>query len=880
MEFDEQKQRRYAREVINDLVEHQDIHSSIQQKPKKKIHISEPKMRQIKGVLLFAIAIFLLYCLLYTKLQEVPDIEGEITDVTQNGYIINRGSVDGMKDDYTLVVYEDITHYNVLKDKNETKQGKVAELKITEVSETNSEATLSEKYGDKTSDIKESLTVKTQPLKIFGWNPIRFRIDILLARFLFWLTGYISFLLPLSAGAYGVFMFSKKPLGELTKKTFLIITTAFLLTVLIGAISGYAKAGGIISQGITAALNSMISSTGTIILSITLMIITILLTTEVDLTDLKNIFRKKFEKEEENSNAIQEDFVKFEAEERYEEYKEESLESEPAEAEEDGFVKKISSKISGKKSRKKGKKDKKKSRSNGDNNGNRNTEYIFPVLSLLEKPQVFDRKKRKAKFEKNATLLEVHLSDFGISGTMIGVNPGPVITCFEFRPEAGIKISKIASLSDDLAMRMKAHPVRIIAPIPGKDAVGIEIPNPDPQTVYIRDVLDSREFSTIDSKLTFALGKDISGYPYCTDLADMPHLLIAGATGSGKSVCLNAMICSILFRATPEDVRFLMIDPKRLELNLYNEIPHLLAPTVVHPNEAIKALAWTVGEMERRYKLLAGAGVRHIDSYNEYIEQMLAEEEKKKAKKTNEKEKKKEKSPKYEKLPYIVVIVDELADLMLTSAKEIETYLMRLAQMARAVGIHLVLATQRPSVDVITGVIKANFPSRISFQVASKTDSRTILDRNGAEQLLGHGDMLFLPAWSGKPIRIHGSYVSVKEVKNLVKFIKDKNESWEEDELLSFTDLIDDEPFVAEEYHSKDGLYNKAMKIVISEQSASASLLQRKLRIGYPRAARLLDMLEEAGIVGPNQGQKQREVFVDEDYMENKDIIFGKKDED
>lgn len=484
-------------------------------------------------------------------------------------------------------------------------------------------------------------------------------------------------------------------------------------------------------------------------------------------------------------------------------------------------------------------------------------DYVYPTLDILKRAGKTDFKAQKSEMERKGRILEDKLREFGVEGEVSDVNPGPLITLYEFCPEPGVKISKIVNLADDLAMRMKAHPVRIIAPIPGKEAVGIEIPNEKGQIVYLRDILSSREFTTVDSKLTIALGMDVAGLPFVSDITDMPHLLIAGATGSGKSVCLNTIICSVLFRASPDDVKFLMIDPKRLELSVYNGIPHLVAPIVTQPTEAVTALSWAVAQMEKRYKLLAAAGVRDIDSYNRIVRSKTSTQYRLRFGETTE-------HPK--PLPYLLVIVDELADLMMTSAREIETYLARLAQMARAVGIHLVIATQRPSVDVITGTIKANFPSRIAFQVASKIDSRTILDMNGAEQLLGRGDMLFLPAWRGKPFRLHGSYVSTSEVNRIVEWIKKKNSNWHIEEKISFQEIVESSS-IQHTWMDKDEKYAEALQLVIREQQASVSYLQRKLGIGYARAGRLLDFLEADGIVGPNNGSRSRDVLVDQNYL-------------
>jgi S-DNA-T family DNA segregation ATPase FtsK/SpoIIIE len=428
---------------------------------------------------------------------------------------------------------------------------------------------------------------------------------------------------------------------------------------------------------------------------------------------------------------------------------------------------------------------------------------------------------------------------------------------YEFAPAPGIKVSKIANLQDDLALVMRALSVRVVAPIPGKAVVGIEIPNKRRETVRLRELLDSEVFQTSSSKLTLALGKDILGKPVVTDLALIPHLLIAGATGSGKSVGLNSMICSLLFRATPADVKMIMIDPKMLELSIYDGIPHLLVPVVTHPKKAAVALRRVVEEMERRYQLLASKGVRSIAQYNQSIDEPASA----KGPPTEKDSTSALLSLPAEKLPYLVVVIDELSDLMMVSSREVEDSLTRIAQMARAAGIHLIVATQRPSVDVLTGVIKANFPARVSFQVSSKTDSRTILDANGAEKLLGRGDMLFLAPGTSKSQRIHGAYVSEAEINRLVAAWKDLEQPHYDDSfLVSSSDQDDPEET---EYDEK---YDEAVALVARTGQASISMLQRRLRVGYNRAARMIETMEREGVVGPADGVKPREVLVRKDF--------------
>jgi DNA segregation ATPase FtsK/SpoIIIE, S-DNA-T family len=479
----------------------------------------------------------------------------------------------------------------------------------------------------------------------------------------------------------------------------------------------------------------------------------------------------------------------------------------------------------------------------------RRDSYPLPTLDLLENIQKEERGFSREVLQMNARLLRETLSNYGITGQINEVRPGPVVTTFEFEPAAGVKVSQITSRADDLALAMRATRIRIEAPIPGKAAVGIEIPNPYPQMVGLKQVVGAIPEDGAEAPLAIAVGKDTEGSPFFADLSDMPHLLVAGATGSGKSVCVNAIICNLLLRNGPDRVRMLMIDPKMLELSVYNGIPHLMHPVITQPREALKAVKYMVAEMETRYALLARHGVRNIGAFNEKVRAGRAKDEK-----TNERIR--------EPLPYCVLIIDELADLMMQLGSDLEIPIARLAQMARAVGIHLVLATQRPSVNVITGVIKANFPSRIAFRVISKIDSRTIIDGSGAEQLLGKGDMLILLAGMPQPLRVHGAFLSMEECERVVEYWMEYTD--EPDELDLETngngpggvDLGDDD------------LLDEARRMVILSQSGSTTMLQRRLRIGYTRASRLMDMLEAAGVVGENEGSKARVVMVSKEELE------------
>lgn len=487
-------------------------------------------------------------------------------------------------------------------------------------------------------------------------------------------------------------------------------------------------------------------------------------------------------------------------------------------------------------------------------------EEPLPPLNLLEMPAQPEDLVTAEHLTAQASLLTAKLADFDIEGRVTEIHPGPVVTMFEFEPAAGVKVNSIVVLEDDLALALRANRIRVIAPLPGKGTVGVEIPNPRRRTVYLREVLSSQAYEKSNASLKVPLGADVNGQPFVADLTKMPHVLVAGSTGAGKSVCLNTMITGLLFQHDPRSLQIVMIDPKMVELSMYNGIPHLVMPVVTEPKKASRALRWAVGEMEKRYKLLASVGARNILTYNERV----ADGKVPNAEGSDV-------AP--ERLGYVVVIVDELADLMLTAPAEIEEPIARLAQMARAVGIHLVLATQRPSVDVITGVIKANFPSRIAFRVASKTDSRTVLDMNGAENLLGLGDMLFLPMGKADPYRIHGCFVSEEETTRVVDFWRAKAaaQAAPPPPLATEVNIPEgDEDEEAEDGFLNDELIPQAATLVVMHNQGSTSLLQRRLQVGYSRAGRLMDQLEQLGVVGPFNGSKAREVLVDQNWLQQR----------
>jgi S-DNA-T family DNA segregation ATPase FtsK/SpoIIIE len=477
--------------------------------------------------------------------------------------------------------------------------------------------------------------------------------------------------------------------------------------------------------------------------------------------------------------------------------------------------------------------------------------YTLPPITILDEAKGGSKVDNDRLLEKGR-ILQSKCSEFGVMGTVKEIHPGPVVTTYEFKPDAGVKYSKIVGLADDLALALEAESIRVDR-ISGKGNVGIEIPNEVRETIYLREILESDPFRRSSGRLALGLGKAVNGDVWMTDLAAMPHLLIAGSTGTGKSVGLNCMIASILFRSTPDEVKLILIDPKRLELGVYEAIPHLLTPVVTDPKIASNVLKWAVGEMERRIRMLASEGVRNIEQFNNIIRAEKGERDD-------------ESGEELKPLHYVVIVIDELADLMMVSSHEVEESITRLAQMARAVGIHLILATQRPSVDVITGLIKANFPSRISFRVAARVDSRTILDSIGAEQLLGRGDMLFLPPGSARLIRVHGAYVTEHEIARLTSFLRKQGEP-------PYDDTVGKPEKAAEaaEVSDRDDLFDEAVRFVVQSGQASTSMLQRRFRVGFSRAGRLFEIMERDGIIGPADGSKPREILVAKDYYETVD---------
>lgn len=625
------------------------------------------------------------------------------------------------------------------------------------------------------------------------------------------------------------------------------------------------KGGGIFSEIINIPLLYVLGKTGTYILLVCIAVILLIITTEFSLGDLLDNILQKYKsnkltaknqvKGDESSkvnidNSIEEvtnkknyedtiekidkkikilDFMKMDENKELEENKEE--ETKKNSKHNDNYVNdNVPSQIG--------------EEINKSQSEVKKIEYKYPSTGLLAENKAKTNIQDKKDLLNNAKILEETLQSFGVEAKVVQVSRGPSVTRYELHPNPGVKVSKIVNLADDIALNLAAPSVRIEAPIPGKAAVGIEVPNREVVPVMLREVLESVEFIEFNSRVAFALGKDIGGKCIVTDISKMPHLLIAGATGSGKSVCINTLIASLVYKSSPDDVKMLLIDPKVVELSVYNGIPHLLIPVVTDPKKAASALYWAVNEMTQRYKLFADNNVRNIESYNKLIET----------------------KPGGQKLPQIIIIIDELADLMMVAANDVEDAICRLAQMARAAGMHLVIATQRPSVDVITGVIKANIPSRISFAVSSQIDSRTILDMSGAEKLLGKGDMLFMPIGENKPIRIQGAFISEKEVEALVRFLSESIQATYSDEII---EEIEKKATVTQNSEEpEDELLPEAIKIGFDYGQISASMLQRRLRIGFNRASRIVEEMESRGIVGPQDGSKPRQFLMRKEEME------------
>jgi DNA segregation ATPase FtsK/SpoIIIE, S-DNA-T family len=717
------------------------------------------------------------------------------------------------------------------------------------------------------------------------------RFGAFLATVSFQVSGYTAFLLPLVVGFAGWHYFWCTELDagytKLAGVALFQTCLAGLFSLAFSAFDASARAGGVIGTAASSVLSLYLNRTGATILLLTLTALSVILTTQFSFGRAATAVGQRLRpgrslmvrwrewrdarRRERERQQIVEKHVKKAGKDRAPEIETKAAESaaslkaararrpEPEDDEDDDYAKTVSERAARPPAiRRAAPAPVAQALPLADADSKTPAErrqggYVTPPLTLLDAPKD-PHKIDERELMEAARLLEEKCREFSVEGTVVQIHPGPVVTTYEFKPHAGVKYSRITGLADDLCLAMQAESV-LIDRIPGKSTVGIQIPNTHRESITLRELLESDTYTRSTSKLTMTLGKTIHGEPFVSDLSTMPHLLIAGSTGAGKSVSVNAMISSVLFRGSPDDVRFIMIDPKRLELGMYEDIPHLLTPVVVDPKQAANALRWAVREMEERYKTLASYGVRNIDQFNRNVRAATAEQ--KDAKGPDGKE--------MHTLPYVIVIIDELADLMMVAGKEVEESIARLAQMARAVGIHLILATQRPSVDVITGVIKANLPSRIAFRVASRIDSRTILDGNGAEQLLGKGDMLYMPPASSRAIRIHGPYISEQETARLCSFLRKQGKPTYD------TSITAEEKAGPEKLEfEKDDLYDEAARIVVTSGQASISYLQRRLRIGFSRAARLIDMMEMEGVVSPAAGGK-REVLVDQGYFEEVD---------
>ncbi len=674
-----------------------------------------------------------------------------------------------------------------------------------------------------------------------------------LADVSFQMLGYSAVLIPVFLGVYAFFWLASWPVTNFGTRfsgmllMIFTISSAFSMIPFFPLIRDHLPAGGLVGKALADTLETSLNRTGTVVVLVSAFLISLLLATKFTIAWAVGILKRRFR----FVSAFAERWsqwraaraIEVEAPKREKTPKKQTIVTEkPNPVEEPQQPQAVVTPAS----RLAPAPPKRKSPPS--------MAAEFPATALLHAPPAAVTVDEE-ELRERARSIEEKAREFEVEGTVQQIHPGPVVTTFEFKPEAGVKYSRITGLGDDLCLALEAESVRIDR-IPGKSTVGIEVPNDERATIVLRELLESSEYQLANYRLPLALGKDITGKIVLTDLQKMPHLLAAGSTGTGKSVSINAMILSLVFRARPDQVKMILIDPKRLELGLYQDIPHLLVPVVTEPLVAKNALRWAVSEMEARYKKLAKRGVRNLEAYNEQVKQLpipglnpQSEEEADR-----------------EPLPHIVIVIDELADLMMTAPREVEESITRLAQMARAVGIHLILATQRPSVDVITGLIKANFPARISFRVASKVDSRTILDSNGAETLLGRGDMLFLPPGSSRLMRVHGPLITEEEVINVVEFLKKQGKP-------AYNEKILESPEERAEFDDTDGgddeLYDDAVKIVVEMGKASTSVLQRRLRVGYGRAASLLDAMERGGIIGPPDGTKPRAVLVDKEEFFN-----------
>ena len=677
--------------------------------------------------------------------------------------------------------------------------------------------------------------------------------------------GYSAFILPIFLGIYGFYWLASWPVRNFVVRVvgmvLMIVTfsAAFGLLPAFPLVRGHVPAGGLIGTVLADKLEASLNGPGTAVVLITSLLVSLLLTTTFTFTWLADFLRRRFQ----FVSTLSERWAEWKADrarlaEQPEPKKEKTPKKQLIVTDRPTLIKEpeeapksiqpggrsvsppvVASTAQAAASR--------QARTQKAKPGQLFNPAEFPSPTLLRAPEAAIAV-NEDELRERARSVEEKAREFEVVGTIHQIHPGPVVTTFEFKPEAGVKYSRIIGLGDDLCLALEADSVRIDR-IPGKSTVGIEVPNNARSTIMLRELVESHEYQSANYRLPLAMGKDITGKIVVSDLQKMPHLLMAGSTGTGKSVSLNTMILSLLYRCRPDQVKMIMIDPKRLELGLYQDIPHLLVPVVTEPKIAQNALKWAVMEMETRYKKLAKRGVRNLEVYNEHVKQLPIPGLNDAVPEDDDRE----------PLPYIVVIIDELADLMMTAPREVEESITRLAQMARAVGIHLILATQRPSVDVITGLIKANFPARVSFRVASKVDSRTILDSNGAEQLLGRGDMLFLPPGSSRLMRVHGPLVTEEEVAGVVEFLKQQGKP-------TYNESILESPEERAEWGESDGevdeLYDDAFKIVTEMGKASTSVLQRRLRIGYGRAASLLDAMERNGIIGPPDGTKPRAVLV------------------